>query len=186
MKNNNIYIVGSGAIGKALAVFLKLEDKQVVLIRGSVDNIPAEDSVITVIAKNDTFQERITTTTFSNLSRIDGIVLIATKTFANASIAKKLRGVEGDFIIVLLQNGLNIERPFRDFSKVYRCVLFSTSQVTGDNQVTFKTVTASPIGNLEGKNEGLDELINQINTWASVPTMATSISAMMKVKIGVP
>ncbi len=164
MRNTDIYIVGSGAIGKALAVFLKRENKQVKLIRGSVDKLPNEESVVTVIGKDNTYQERITTTTFSNLSVINGIVLIATKTFANTQIAQKLRGIKGDFSIVLLQNGLNIERPFKNFSKVYRCVLFSTSQVTGDNQVRFKTVAASPIGNLKGKNEGLDNLIRQISS----------------------
>ncbi len=35
-----IYIIGSGAIGKALAVFLALENKKVTLIRGSIDNQP--------------------------------------------------------------------------------------------------------------------------------------------------
>jgi len=164
LKNTGIYIIGSGAIGKALAVFLKRKNKHVVLIRGSVDNIPMTESAITVIGKNDTFHERVATTAFSNLSRIDGIVLIATKTFANIHIAQKLSRIEGDFSIVLLQNGLNIERAFKNFRSVYRCVLFSTSQVTGDNQVTFKTVTASPVGNLAGKNEGLDDLIRQINT----------------------
>jgi 2-dehydropantoate 2-reductase len=33
-----IFIVGNGAIGKALAVFLKLQDKDVIILRGSVDD----------------------------------------------------------------------------------------------------------------------------------------------------
>lgn len=164
MKNTDIYIVGSGAIGKALAVFLKQENKQVKLIRGSVDRIPNTENDITVIGYDYNIKERITTTTFSNLSSINGIVLITTKTFGNTEIARKLNTIEGDFSIVLLQNGLNIERSFKSFNKVYRCVLLSTSQVTSDNEVTFKTVSASPIGNLEGKNEGLDDLIRQINS----------------------
>lgn len=164
MKDAQIYIIGSGAIGKALAVFLKRQNKEVKLVRGSVDNITETENDITVIGENEIFKERITTTTFSNLSIINGIVLITTKTFANTHIAKKLNDLNGDFSIVLLQNGLNIERPFKNFSKVYRCVLLSTSQITGDNEVTFKTVTASPIGNLEGQNQGLENLIDQINT----------------------
>lgn len=164
MKNTEIYIIGSGAIGKALAVFLKRENKLVKLIRGSIDNIPNIENDITVIGKNYTFKEQVTTTTFSNLSSVNGIVLITVKTFGNNEIARKLKELKGDFAIVLLQNGLNIERPFKDFDKVYRCVLLSTSQVTGNNEVTFKTVSASPIGNLEGKNEGLDDLITQINS----------------------
>ncbi|MEM9361747.1 MAG: 2-dehydropantoate 2-reductase [Bacteroidota bacterium] len=163
-RNTKIYIIGSGAIGKALAVFLKRENKEVVLIRGSVDNLSRVEHDITVLGKNETFKERITTSTFSTLSAIEGIVLITTKTFANSQIAKKLSEVGGNFSIVLLQNGLHVERPFKNFNKVYRCVLFSTSQVTGENEVTFKAVTASPIGNVAGKNEELEELIAQINT----------------------
>ncbi len=164
MRKSKIYIVGSGAIGKALAVFLQQENKQVVLVRGSVDNIPDVEDTITIVGKDNTFQQRITTTTFSGILAINGIVLIATKAFANAEIAGKLRDKEGDFSIVLLQNGLHVERPFQEFDKVYRCVLFSTSQITGDNKVTFKSVTSSPVGNLQGNNDGLEDVINKINT----------------------
>lgn len=164
MKTPEIYIIGSGAIGQALAVFLKQENRPVKLVRGSVDHLPDREQTITVTEANSTFQQKITTTTFSRLSSIEGIVLVATKSFANEAIANKLRKVEGNFSVVLLQNGLNIERPFRDFEKVYRGVLLSTGQVTGDHEVTFKTVTASPVGNWEGKNEGLEALISQIST----------------------
>lgn len=165
MKSSTIYIIGSGAIGKALAVFLQQENKEVILVRGSVDNEPAVESLITVTYQgNQKIQQTITTTTLSNLTTINGIVLIATKAFANIELAKKLKDKEGDFSIVLLQNGLNIERPFESFDEVYRCVLFSTSQVTSDNNVTFKTVTASPIGNIQGQKSNTDTIVNQINT----------------------
>lgn len=164
MKEKKIYIVGSGAIGKALAVFLQQENKEVVLVRGSVDNIPDTEETITVVGKDNTFQQRIATTTFKGLQTINGIVLITVKAFANMEIANKLKEKEGDFSIVLLQNGLHVERPYQEFDKVYRCVLFSTSQVTGDNEVTFKSVSSSPVGNLQGTNDGLDDLIDKINT----------------------
>ena len=60
---------------------------------------------------NQKFQQRIMTTTFSHLTSINGIVVIATKAFANAELAGKLKNIKGDFSIVLLQNGLNIEKP---------------------------------------------------------------------------
>lgn len=163
-KDAEIYIIGSGAIGKALAVFLKRQNKAVKLIRGSVDNAPTTTEQISVIGKDQVVQEQIVTSSFNELSTIKGIVLVTTKTFGNPRIAQKLKALNGDFSIVLLQNGLNIERPFKGFDKVYRCVLFSTSQVTANNEVTFKTVTASPVGNLQGNNQGLDDLISQINT----------------------
>ena len=34
-----IFIIGAGAVGKALAVFLKLEGRSVCIIRGSMDNL---------------------------------------------------------------------------------------------------------------------------------------------------
>lgn len=165
MKEDKIYIVGSGAIGKALAVFLQLENKNVVLVRGSVDNVPDEEILITVTNRdNQKFQQKITTTTFSNIIDIHGIVLITAKAFANVELAKKLKAKKGNFPIVLLQNGLNIETPFEPFGYVYRCVLFSTSQVTSDNNVSFKMVADSPIGNIQGKNLNPDAIVNQINT----------------------
>ncbi len=158
-----IYIVGSGAIGKALAVFLKLENRKVTLVRGSADNIP--DASLQITVKTDTtYQQEIPVTTFSGLSIINGIVLITTKAFANDDIAKKLRKIVGDFSIIILQNGLNIEQPFKDFEKVFRCVLFSTSQEKDENEIIFKSVAPSPVGNIEGNNQGLDNLIEQINT----------------------
>lgn len=165
MENEKIYIIGAGAIGKALAVFLQSENRDVTLIRGSVDDIPAGEELITVTNReNKKFQQEMTTTTFSNLSAIDGIVLITTKAFANEMLAAKLKNKKGRFSIVLLQNGLNVERPFKDFDQLYRCVLFSTSQIISTNQVSFKLVTASPVGIINGTETVLNSIVNQIST----------------------
>lgn len=165
MENTKIYIIGSGAIGRALAVFLKLEGKEVILVRGSVDNLKESEDIITVRDnKNQSFKENIATTTFSNLKELNGIVLITTKTFANAKIAEKLSGFKGEFSIALLQNGLNIEKPYEAFENVFRCVLFTTSQIIDNGEVRFKAVTASPVGSINMKNEKLGEIISNINT----------------------
>ena len=164
-KHPRIYIIGAGAIGKALAVFLRQESKEVLLIRGSVDNKPPREDMVTVTDHDGRqYQQKITTTTFSNLELIDGVVLIATKTFANPHLANKLQEISGTFSIVLLQNGLNIERAFASYDEVYRCVLFATSQVRGDNQLTFKTVTASPVGTINGSQSKPDTIVNHITT----------------------
>ena len=180
MKNNKIYIIGSGAIGKALAVFLQHEKKDVVLVRGSVDNLPDEETLITVTNQDhQKFQQKITTTTFSNLTDINGLVLIATKTFANAKLAQILNDKKGSFSIILLQNGLNIERPFASFEEVYRCVLLSTSQVQSENEIAFKTVAASPIGKIQQHNSIQNELIDHIDTpyfsFESVPDISKHV-----------
>lgn len=165
MENNKIHIIGSGAIGKALAVFLKLEGKETILVRGSIDHLKESKDVITVRDNKDRiFEERITTTTFSNLTELNGIVLITTKTFANAEIAKKLSNLKGDYSIVLLQNGLNIETPFNTFKSVFRCVLFTTSQIIDNGEVRFKAVTASPVGSINNRNGNLEKLVSRIHT----------------------
>jgi 2-dehydropantoate 2-reductase len=165
MDNEKIYIIGAGAIGKALAVFLQSENRDVTLIRGREDNIPAKVELITVTnGENQTFQQEITTTTFSNLSAIDGIVLVTTKAFANEMLAEKLKNKKGRFSIVLLQNGLNVEKPFEDFDQLYRCVLFSTSQIVSTNQVSFKSVTASPVGIINGTETVMNSIVGQIST----------------------
>ena len=165
MENSQIYIIGAGAIGKALAVFLQQEGKQVVLVRGSVDNQSDVENLITVSYQStQEFTQAITTTTLSNLTEINGIVLITAKAFANGELAEKLKGKKGMFSVVLLQNGLNVESSFESFDEVYRCVLLSTSQVMSDNIVLFKTVTASPVGSVKGENSNTDMIVNQINT----------------------
>ncbi|SMO94697.1 ketopantoate reductase family protein [Gracilimonas mengyeensis] len=165
MQKPDIYIIGSGAIGKALAVFLKQAQESVKLVRGSVDYQPEKEDVITVKGKEDkVFKEEIITTTFSQLNTINGIVLVATKAFANQEIAEKLRGLKGQFSIVLLQNGLNVEEPFYGFDDVYRCVLFATSQVVEENTVSFKMVTESPVGRVNNETGTAGGLIEQIST----------------------
>ncbi|MCG6186919.1 ketopantoate reductase family protein [Maribellus maritimus] len=165
MKKDKIYIVGAGAIGQALAVFLQQEKRDVILVRGSVDNKPAKENIITVTNQdNQKFQQKITTTTFGNLKDINGIVLVTAKAFANVEIAQKLKNKGDNFSVVILQNGLNIEKPFADFENVFRCVLFSTSQRTSNNTVSFKMVTDSPVGDMQGKNANLNAIVNQIST----------------------
>lgn len=160
-----IYIIGAGAIGKALAVFLKEAGKNVCIVRGSVDNEPKREDTITVFDENNRrFQQMITTTTFSNIDRIDGIVLITAKAFANEEIAARLKKFEGSFSFVLLQNGLNIEHPFDSFDRVYRCVLFATSQFAADGTVSFKSISASPIGSLREESAPVDKIADHLTT----------------------
>tara|TARA_R110002049_G_scaffold47793_7_gene138022 strand:- start:1538 stop:2452 length:915 start_codon:yes stop_codon:yes gene_type:complete len=165
MKDKKIYIIGSGVIGKSLSVFLQQESKDVILIRGSVDNIPEIKTSITIVDQNNlVHKQNITITAFSNLTAINGIVLIATKSFANKYLSEKLKQINGDFSIVLLQNGLHVEKPFESFDKVYRCVLFSGGEVINNEKISFKMVASSPVGNIYGKNRGLDSIIKQIST----------------------
>ena len=165
MRVNQIYIVGAGAIGKALAVFLQEAGRKVTLVRGRVDNMAVEETPITVTNQDGlVLKQTIATKTFSQFKRLDGLVLITAKAYANQVLAEKLKKKAGYFSIVLLQNGLNIESAFEDFDHVYRCVLFSGGQMINDNDVSFKRVASSPVGDLKGVNPKLRKIVDQITT----------------------
>jgi 2-dehydropantoate 2-reductase len=161
---NNIYIIGAGAIGKALAVFLAGNGKNVALVRASVDTIHDNSDEVTINTQSFSVTKSIKVTTLNQLSMINGIVVIATKSHSNAAVAEKLRHKQGTFSVVVMQNGLNVERPFTQLSNVYRCVLFSTSQVLQDGIISFKAVSPSPIGMVNGTSEELATIVNELNT----------------------
>lgn len=97
---NRVYVIGPGAIGKALANFLGWKGLEVQLVG----------------KKNSPFVQ---------LSEMgSGIYIICTKAYANEEIAIYLK--EGP--IILLQNGKGVEMPFTDFPEVYRAVIFATAQ----------------------------------------------------------
>lgn len=167
MNNHRIYIVGSGAVGKALAVSLKLEGKNVSLIRGSVDDGSRYEEKIEVLLRNNKELEAdIEINTFSNFTEIKGMVILATKSYGNERLARLLKEKIGTSPIVLLQNGLGIEQPLLDlgFPEIYRCVLFMTSQTIPENKVRYKPVSTSPIGIVKGSEEKLKAIVEQINS----------------------
>ena len=162
-----IYIIGAGAIGKALAVFLKLENKNVVIIRGSIDNEPIYKNQISVkYNKTQSLKAEVEIATLSHFSTIDGLVILTNKSYGNGELAKKLKGKIGNSPIVLLQNGLGIEQVFIDsnFPEIYRCVLFATSQISPDNELSFTPVAICPIGIIKGNDESLTKIADSLNT----------------------
>ena len=42
--------------------------------------------------------------------------------------------------------------------------MFSTSQILGNNEISFKTVTPSPLGVIRGENSKIDDVVKKINT----------------------
>lgn len=164
-----IYLVGAGAIGKCLAVFLKLSGKAVTLIRGSLDDQPETLEVIHLQLPDQTvLSAEVPVLTFNHINHIDGPVLVASKAFGNASIASKLASINNAIPLILLQNGLNVERPFLDrgFKSLYRCVLMVTAQFTSNGFISFKPVAHCPVGVIAGKSGELDEVLKQLqNPW---------------------
>lgn len=163
---NNIYIIGAGAVGKALAVFLKLADKDVFLVRGSVDDGTSHTEEIRVVLNGQTeMSAEIEVSTLSNFTKFDGIIVLTNKSFGNPHLSQALKDKTNDSPIVLLQNGLGIEQPFidADFPEIYRCVLFVTSQITSENTVSFKPVSVCPIGIIKGGEDNLNRIVGALN-----------------------
>lgn len=163
---SKIYIIGAGAVGKALAVFLKLQGKNVCIVRGSVDNTSTQIETISIqMDMETTLKADIEVSTLSSHSAFDGILVVTSKSFGNESLAKILKSRAKNTPIVLLQNGLGVENPFiqEGFTDLHRCVLFTTCQVVGENLVRFKPVAESLVGQISGQLESLDHITNQLN-----------------------
>lgn len=166
MNNQTIYIIGTGAIGKALAVFLKLANKNVILLRGSVDNQSPSIEKFQVELSDKTIQEAsIEVSTLSHFPKLEGIIVLTNKSFGNENLSQALKGKTGKSPLVVLQNGLGVEQSFIDngFPEIYRCVLFATSQTTSQNTLRFKPVSISQIGLLQGSGTDLINIIEQLN-----------------------
>ena len=164
---NNIYIIGAGAIGKVLAVFLKRNNANVTLLRGSVDNKSSTKETIRVVLPDRTeLEAEIEVSTLSNFSELDGIIVLTTKSYGNENIAQALKGKVNNSPIVILQNGLGVEEVFNsdNFTEVFRCVLFATSQNISENKLSFKPVSVSPIGIIKGTNATLNKVVELISS----------------------
>lgn len=162
-----IFIVGSGAIGKALAVFLAEAGRKVTMIRGSVDDDRRTSGRFVVEMEHSTILDAVVKIEpLNGRSTLDGIIVLATKSFGNKELAAALKARAGDSAVVLLQNGLGIEQPFLEqgFRHVYRCVLFVTSQSIDETRVRFKPVDHSPIGIVQGNRDQLGDIVAHLHT----------------------
>lgn len=165
--SNTIYIIGAGAIGKSLAVFLKMAGKQVVLLRGSVEEGSTQIENIRIEAENGLVHEtEIAIATLGSFPTLNGIVVLANKSYGNQYLATALKSKAGSSPIVLLQNGLGVEKPFmtNDFPEVYRCVLFVTSQIINQTSIRFKPVATCPVGLVKGHAKNRDNIVQQLYT----------------------
>lgn len=168
MKNQQtIYIVGAGAIGKALAVTLKTANRNVVLLRASVTEVEEHEENITLFLPDKSeISAKIRISSLNHFQELQGIIVLTNKSYGNKHISRVLKGKAGHSPIVLLQNGLGVEDIFIEdhFPKIYRCVLFATSQLTDTNNVNFKPVSPSQIGIIKGEGYELSEIVYSLNT----------------------
>jgi len=161
-----VYIIGAGAIGKVLAVCLVNDGKKVVLLRGSVDHGETHrENIRVTLSSQEIIEAEVTIETLGNYRSLEGLVVLCNKSYGNAALADALKDKIGYSPLVLLQNGLDVERPFMDFPSVYRCVLFVTSQPVSDTKLNFKPVAVSPIGRISGGAEtSLSQIAALLNT----------------------
>ncbi len=161
-----IYILGSGAIGFPLAAYLANAGRTVVAVRTSRTNVPKGTVTVTVQNGARRFSTPTATISLSKLTTLDGTIVIATKSHANRAIAQELKDKAPTGPIVIMQNGVGVERPFLDahFSPIYRCVLYVTSQATSEYDFTFRPITSSPIGIIGGNDSGLDGCVEDLTT----------------------
>lgn len=163
----NIYIIGKGAIGKALGVFLKLKGEDVTIIRGSVGDGPSGKERLEVTLNDGSrLHADVDVSTLNSTGPLKGIVVLTNKSFGNPELATKLKEKISGSPIVILQNGLGVERPFIDqgLASVYRCVLFVTSQNLGADGVRFKPVSVCPIGIIKGNTDELRNITDILST----------------------
>jgi len=146
---------------------LKHEGRDVIIIRGSIDDKSDRFEKIEVeLSKETTIEAEIEVSTASNFSRLDGLIVFTNKSFGNLHLAKTFKRKIGDSPVVIMQNGLNVEQPFidNDYSQIYRCVLFTTSQLLSSTKLKFKPVSVSPIGVVRGNPENLEVVVQQLNS----------------------
>lgn len=161
-----LYILGSGAIGFPLAAYLANAGRAVVAVRTSRHDVPKGTIAVTVRNGANRISTPVQTISLSNLTSLGGTIVITAKSYANTAIALALKDKTATGPVVIMQNGVGVEKPFRDahFSPIYRCVLYVTSQATSEYDFTFRPITSSPIGVVHGSESGLKKCVEDLTT----------------------
>lgn len=162
-----VFIVGAGAIGLPLAVHLVNHGRQVTAVRTSTDDISQQKVEITIQGSTgQAIKTPVEMVSLSKLERISGIIVVTAKSYANKEIASRLKEKHITAPIVILQNGLGVEKPYIDsrVQEIYRCILYATSQKKGNNNYSFRTIAASPIGIIKGDENRLNKIVKTLNT----------------------
>ncbi|HUX52180.1 MAG TPA: ketopantoate reductase C-terminal domain-containing protein [Spirochaetia bacterium] len=167
-ENADIFVIGGGAIGMALAATLVDEGRKVTVVRTRVNAQPIGNCGVAVeYGEGETVSAPLDMARLSDLWNLgDGIFVITTKATANSFIAAELTRRLARGPIVVMQNGLSVETPFVDsgFTDVHRCILYATSQETDDGRFRFRPVAASPVGAVRGNPAIVGDVVNHLNT----------------------
>ncbi|MBX0330812.1 2-dehydropantoate 2-reductase [Oscillochloris sp. ZM17-4] len=161
-----IYILGSGAIGFPLAAHLTRAGRRVLAVRTSRDDVLRSAVMITTYDRGRPISTPVETISLSELRQIDGIIVIASKSYANQAIARALRDRAALGPIVIMQNGVGVEQPFLDaqFPTIYRCILYITGQTRAEYTYSAHAVAPSPIGIICGDEAELQRCVADLST----------------------
>jgi 2-dehydropantoate 2-reductase len=161
-----IYVLGCGAVGFPLAAYLAKAGRPVVAVRTSRKDVAKRAITVCVHNGANRVSIPVETISLSKLTHLDGTLVITTKSYANQAIARELKAKAAAGPIVIMQNGVGVEKPFLDesFSPIFRCILYVTSQATSEYDFSFRPVTASPIGIINGSQPGLKKCIEDLTT----------------------
>jgi 2-dehydropantoate 2-reductase len=161
-----IFILGSGAVGFPLVAYLTNAGRAVVAVRTSRNDVPKSTITVTVHDRSNRISTPIETISLSRITNLNGTIVIATKSYANKAIALELKDKAAAGPVIIMQNGLGVEKPFLDahFSPIFRCVLYVTSQATSEYDFTFRPITSSPIGIVNGDESGLKKCVEGLTT----------------------
>lgn len=163
---NVVHVIGSGSVGAALAACLVSEGRRAVAVHTRNVDAPWTKVMTTLHYGADRIEVPVEAVGLSRLTRFDGIVAVTAKSYANGSIALALKNKEIIGPLVVMQNGVGVERPFLEthLADVYRCVLYLTSQGTAENEFGFHSIKSSPIGIVRGSEATLAATVAALST----------------------
>lgn len=161
-----VYVLGGGAIGLPLAAHLHNAGRRVVAVRTSHHGVAAQTARVSVDDGRTEIGAAVDTIPLAGLTRPDGTIVVTTKSYANDALARALRQTAACGPIVIMQNGIGVERPFLEagFTRIFRCVLYVTSQASSEHSFRFRRIASSPIGIVGGHAAELDACIESLTT----------------------
>lgn len=108
----------------------------------------------------------VETVPLSGLGDLEGTMVVTAKAYANPTIARELAGKAAKGPVVILQNGVGVEKPFLEagFPTVLRCVLYATGQAVCEHEFRFRPIASSPIGVVSGSQPDLQACVEALNT----------------------
>lgn len=165
---SGLFIVGGGAIGFSLAAHLNASGKLAEVLRIHTSAVGVTQKITVKSSDGCVLEQSVISKPLSSMRSIKGLLLITAKANANEYLADVLSKNASAIDIVLMQNGIGIERPFlnKGFRSVSRCVVYITAEKIQEGTYTARMVKPSPIGLLEGIDEKTTNIADVINTKA--------------------